>query len=301
MTCSQDLKSQIAELARVLRQQLEDLRACGHTHIPQPQAVLPSVGSREGLLPPNSSVDQRTLGGGSGGQGRAAAQRLFLSSMSDGPQGLADGVDAMNPVSAAGSNQNPRDDAATALVAAEQRLRALRQEEIGDCTRCKLCSGRANIVFGVGSPRAEVAFVGEAPGADEDAQGEPFVGRAGRLLTRMIEAMGMRRQDVYICNVIKCRPPGNRDPEPEEVASCEPFLKQQLAIVQPKIIVALGRYACQCLLRTKQPMSRLRGRWADYEGIALMPTFHPAYLLRSPDKKREAWQDLRAVLDKLKS
>ncbi|MEM7496262.1 MAG: uracil-DNA glycosylase [Myxococcota bacterium] len=289
MTRSQDLKLRITELARMLRQQLEDLRACGHTFIPRPQAAfLPagvcSQGQRQGVA----------------GEG-AQVPRLFLSSVHGGPQGLADGRDAINRVSTAGDDQNPRDDVSAALANAEQQLRALRQEEIGDCTRCKLCSGRTNIVFGVGNPRAEVVFVGEAPGADEDAQGEPFVGRAGRLLTRMIEAMGMQRQDVYICNVIKCRPPGNRDPEPDEVASCEPFLKKQLAIVQPRIIVALGRYACQCLLRTKQSMSRLRGQWADYEGIALMPTFHPAYLLRSPDKKREVWRDLRAVLDRLKS
>ncbi|MEM7588845.1 MAG: uracil-DNA glycosylase [Myxococcota bacterium] len=179
-------------------------------------------------------------------------------------------------------------------------LDQLRQEKIGDCMRCKLCSHRTHIVFGVGNPQAQVVFVGEAPGAAEDAQGEPFVGRAGQLLTRMIEAMGLKRQDVYICNVIKCRPPDNRDPEPDEVRACEPFLKKQLSILKPKVIVALGRYACQCLLRTNRSMSQLRGSWSTYEGVCLMPTFHPAYLLRSPSKKREVWEDLRQVLQKLK-
>ena len=139
-------------------------------------------------------------------------------------------------------------------------------------------------------------FVGEAPGADEDAQGEPFVGKAGQLLTKMIEAMGFARGDVYICNVIKCRPPGNRNPEPDEVAACEPFLKRQLAAIRPRVIVALGKFAAQCLLRDDSPITRAaRATCADYEGIPLMPTFHPAYLLRDPSKKKEAWEDLKAV------
>jgi uracil-DNA glycosylase len=172
---------------------------------------------------------------------------------------------------------------------------ALLREEIGDCQRCKLAPSRRNLVYGVGNPDADLVFVGEAPGADEDAQGEPFVGKAGQLLTKMIEAMGYRRQDVYICNVLKCRPPGNRDPEPDEVASCEPFLKRQLAAIRPRMIVALGRFAVQCLLRDAAPISRLRGGFRSYEGIPLMPTFHPAYLLRDPSKKRLAWDDLKAV------
>jgi uracil-DNA glycosylase family 4 len=169
------------------------------------------------------------------------------------------------------------------------------REEIGDCQRCKLAGGRTNIVYGVGNPDADLVFVGEAPGADEDARGEPFVGKAGQLLTKMIEAMGYRRQDVYICNVLKCRPPGNRNPEPDEVASCEPFLKRQLAALRPRMIVALGKFAVQCLLRDDAPISRLRGNFRSYEGIPLMPTFHPAYLLRDPSKKKPAWEDLKAV------
>ena len=172
---------------------------------------------------------------------------------------------------------------------------ALVREELGDCQRCKLAPGRTNLVFGVGNPDAELVFVGEAPGADEDAQGEPFVGKAGQLLTKMIEAMGYRREDVYICNVLKCRPPGNRNPEPDEVASCEPFLKRQLAAIRPRMIVALGKFAAQCLLRDDTPITRMRGSFRSYEGIPLMPTLHPAYLLRDPSKKKLAWEDLKAV------
>jgi DNA polymerase len=169
------------------------------------------------------------------------------------------------------------------------------RDELGDCKRCKLWPSRQNLVFGVGNPDANLVFVGEAPGADEDAQGEPFVGRAGQLLTKMIEAMGYARSDVYICNVLKCRPPGNRNPEPDEVASCEPFLKKQLGAIRPRMIVALGKFAVQCLLRDDSPIGRLRGNFRAYEGIPLMPTFHPAYLLRDPSKKKLAWDDLKAV------
>jgi uracil-DNA glycosylase len=169
------------------------------------------------------------------------------------------------------------------------------REELGDCKRCKLCATRTNIVFGVGNPDASLVFVGEAPGADEDAQGEPFVGKAGQLLTKMIEAMGYARGDVYICNVLRCRPPGNRNPEPDEVAACEPFLKKQLGAIRPRMIVALGKFAVQCLLRDDSPIGRLRGNLRSYEGIPLMPTFHPAYLLRDPSKKKLAWDDLKAV------
>ena len=170
------------------------------------------------------------------------------------------------------------------------------RRELGDCQRCKLCSTRKNIVFGSGNPRAELVFVGEGPGENEDLQGVPFVGAAGELLTKMIEAMGFRRDDVYICNVVKCRPPGNRNPEPDEIASCEPFLRAQLAAIQPKVVVALGKFAAQTLLRDATPITRMRGNWRTYEGIQLMPTFHPAYLLRSPAEKRKAWEDLQAVM-----
>ena len=151
-------------------------------------------------------------------------------------------------------------------------------------------------MFGSGNPRAELVFVGEAPGQDEDLQGVPFVGKAGQLLTKMIEAMKFSRDDVYICNVVKCRPPNNRNPELAEIASCEPFLKAQLKTLQPKVIVALGKFAAQTLLRDATPITRLRGQWREYEGIPLMPTFHPAYLLRSPNEKKSAWLDLQEVM-----
>src|SRR6266851_10146223 len=171
------------------------------------------------------------------------------------------------------------------------------REFIGDCQRCKLAPRRTNLVFGVGNPNAELMFVGEAPGADEDARGEPFVGRAGQLLTDIIErGMGLRRADVYICNVIKCRPPDNRNPEADEVAACEPFLMRQIDLVQPRAIVALGTFAVQALLKVKTPISRLRGNWHEVRGVKLMPTFHPAYLLRSPGEKRWVWQDIQEVM-----
>jgi uracil-DNA glycosylase family 4 len=172
--------------------------------------------------------------------------------------------------------------------------------EMGECVRCKLHKGRHNIVFGVGDPKARLMFVGEAPGEDEDLKGEPFVGKAGQLLTKMIEAMGLRRQDVYICNTVKCRPPNNRNPEPDELAACEPFLKGQLASVKPEVIVTLGKFAAQALLREQTPISRLRGQWREYEGIPVMPTFHPAYLLRSPQEKVKVWDDLQSVMKKLR-
>jgi len=172
--------------------------------------------------------------------------------------------------------------------------------DIGDCQRCKLAPHRTNLVFGVGNPRAELVFVGEAPGRDEDLKAEPFVGRAGQLLTEIIvKGMKLRREDVYIANIIKCRPPQNRNPEPDEIASCEPFLVRQLAIIQPKVIVALGTFAAQALLKTRTPITRLRGVWADYHGIPLMPTFHPAYLLRNPAEKRVVWQDIQEVMKRL--
>ena len=172
---------------------------------------------------------------------------------------------------------------------------------IGDCQRCKLCSGRTHIVFGVGNPHAKLMFVGEGPGRDEDLKGEPFVGRAGQLLTDIItKGMGLKREDVYICNVVKCRPPENRNPEPDEVAACEPFLKKQIDIIRPQIIVGLGKFAVQTLLNSKMPISKLRGTWASYHGIKLMPTFHPAYLLRNPADKKLVWEDIKKVIQEMR-
>lgn len=171
--------------------------------------------------------------------------------------------------------------------------------ELGDCRRCQLGGTRTNLVFGVGNEQSEIVFVGEAPGRDEDLKGEPFVGEAGQLLTKIIQAMGLAREDVYICNVLKCRPPNNRNPQPEEIEACQPFLLRQLQAISPKIIIALGTFAAQTLLQTRAPISQLRGQVHDYHGIPLMPTFHPAFLLRNPGKKREVWEDMKQVLKML--
>jgi DNA polymerase len=179
-----------------------------------------------------------------------------------------------------------------------QSLEGLRAE-LGDCQRCSLGRTRKNLVFGEGNPHASLVFVGEAPGADEDSQGRPFVGRAGQLLTKIIEAMGMKRSDVYICNILKCRPPENRNPLPGEIASCESFLIQQLKVIRPKVICALGTFAARTLLRKEVPITVLRGHFHDYQGIKVMPTFHPAYLLRNPNAKRQVWEDVQVVMKEL--
>jgi len=183
---------------------------------------------------------------------------------------------------------------------AEERLRAIR-EEIGDCRRCRLCDGRSKIVFGVGDPRARLIFVGEGPGADEDRSGEPFVGRAGQLLTDIItKGMGLARADVYIANIVKCRPPDNRTPLPDEAATCLPFLEAQIAAIGPEVIVALGATACTYLLGVHVQITKFRGTWSNFRGIPLMPTFHPSYLLRNPPgAKRQVWEDVQKVLTRL--
>jgi DNA polymerase len=187
------------------------------------------------------------------------------------------------------------DESAPSSESAVRQLAAIR-EDIGDCVRCKLCRlGRKQIVFGVGNPEADLMFVGEAPGRDEDIQGIPFVGRAGQKLTQIIEAIGLTREDVYIANVIKCRPPDNRNPEPDEVDQCEPFLFRQVDTIKPKVIVALGTFAARSLLKTMEPISRLRGRVYEYRGAKLVPTFHPAFLLRNPSCRREVWEDMKKV------
>ena len=219
---------------------------------------------------------------------RAAAGAAVASAASappdDLPAALRDDAPDAGPVGGS---------PAAALVA----IRA----DLGDCIRCKLhAQGRKQIVYGVGNPSADLMFVGEAPGADEDIQGEPFVGRAGQLLTKIIEAMGYTRKDVYIANVLKCRPPGNRNPEPDEVASCQPFLFRQIDVVQPKVMVALGTFAAQALLDTKDPIGRLRGRAWPCRDRLLVPTFHPAFLLRSPDRKRDTWDDMKLVMSILR-
>lgn len=176
-----------------------------------------------------------------------------------------------------------------------ETLEAIRTD-LGDCTRCRLSKNRKNIVFGTGDPHAKLMFVGEGPGYEEDQMGEPFVGAAGRLLTKIIEAINHTREQVYICNIIKCRPPGNRNPMPDEIEICFPFLKRQIASVKPDIICALGTFAAQTLLETKSPISKLRGSFYDYMGSKVLPTYHPAYLLRNPEKKRDVWEDMKKLM-----
>jgi uracil-DNA glycosylase family 4 len=179
-----------------------------------------------------------------------------------------------------------------------ERLEAIRTD-LGECRRCRLSQSRKHIVFGAGDPHARLVFVGEGPGYDEDQKGEPFIGAAGRLLTKIIEAIKFTRDQVYICNIIKCRPPGNRNPLPDEIEACLPFLKRQLTAIKPDVICALGTFAAQALLDTTLPISKLKGRFHEYNGIRVLPTYHPAYLLRNPDKKRDVWEDMKKMMKAL--
>ena len=200
------------------------------------------------------------------------------------------------PVEAATAEESATAESAGGGHAVLEDVRAA----LGDCRRCLLHRTRHHLVFGEGSPQAELVFVGEAPGADEDAQGRPFVGRAGQLLTKIIGAMGLRREEVYICNILKCRPPGNRNPQPDEIVACEPFLIQQLRAIRPRVICALGTFAAHTLLKSEAPISVLRGRFHSYQGIPLMPTYHPAYLLRNPGAKKQVWEDVQMVMQALR-
>ncbi|WP_029917763.1 uracil-DNA glycosylase [Pelobacter seleniigenes] len=204
-------------------------------------------------------------------------------------------VTAFEPTEPAAASAGKK--TATAVSAPE----TLAELEAGlqGCQLCPLCQERKNIVFGQGNPQADLVLVGEAPGREEDERGYPFVGEAGRLLEKILFAMNLQREDVYICNVIKCRPPHNRDPEAGEIATCEQFLQRQLEIIKPRLVITLGRFAAHTLLQTAEPISRLRGHWKEYRGIAVMPTFHPAYLLRNPAGKREVWQDMKQVMQRL--
>jgi len=187
----------------------------------------------------------------------------------------------------------------TTVTVADETLESIRTD-IGNCKRCALSEKRTSIVFGAGDPKARLVFVGEGPGYEEDKSGEPFVGAAGKLLTKIIEAIHLTREKVYICNIIKCRPPGNRNPLPDEINTCFPFLKRQLSVIKPDFICALGTFAAQTLLQTKQPISRLRGHFHDYKGIKVMPTYHPAYLLRNENKKRDVWEDMKMLIKEMK-
>jgi uracil-DNA glycosylase len=206
---------------------------------------------------------------------------------------------ALQSDQAAPENEPAPNEAAFPII--HDKVAALREirEDLGECTRCRLHKGRTNLVFGVGNVNADLMFVGEGPGADEDAQGEPFVGRAGQLLNNMISAMGLKREEVYIANVVKCRPPGNRTPEKDECDVCSPFLLRQIAVIQPKVIVALGAVAAKNLLAVNDSMANLRGRWYDFRGARLAVTYHPAYLLRDPRQKKETWKDLQMVMQYL--
>lgn len=238
------------------------------------------IESREELLTLVRSLSERVRVDGSGGRPLS-----YLSPKRSG--GEAD------------AEEGPAPEAGTSGEAGHSALEALR-EELGDCRRCPLHQTRHRIVFGEGAPRAELVFVGEAPGADEDAQGRPFVGRAGQLLTKIIGAMGLKREDVYICNILKCRPPGNRNPQPDEIAACEPFLIRQLQVIRPKVICALGTFSAHTLLKSEAPISVLRGCFHAYQGIPLMPTYHPAYLLRNPGAKKQVWEDVQMVMKALR-
>lgn len=230
-----------------------------------------------------------------------ASVREYLSELAEsGVDGLP--VEEQGPEEQGqGSRVKGQDAGASPALTSVRSLTELR-ELIGDCRRCGLSASRSNLVFGAGDQHARLVFVGEAPGADEDRQGEPFVGEAGGILARLIGAMGLRRDQVYICNVLKCRPPANRNPHRDEIDSCVPLLYQQLGLIKPQVIVALGTFAAQTLLENKEPISRLRGQFHDWRGIPLMPTFHPAFLLRNKDQKQhywDVWHDMQLVLQKL--
>ncbi len=279
-----------AEVAEETLRHLAWLRSAGVIEVPHP------------ALPPPVPVEPAPARQVPAASRPSPAPRPRSAEPSGAPQA---GTPATPDLAAAPprSASSPVTEAAATYSASDkgcgsEALLAIRRD-LGECTRCKLAGGRTHLVFGVGNPRAELLFVGEGPGADEDQQGEPFVGKAGQLLTKMIEAMGFRREDVYIANVVKCRPPGNRNPEPDEIAACEPFLRAQIAALSPRVIVALGKFAAQTLLRDPTPITKLRGRWSSYDGVKLMPTFHPAYLLRSPEEKKRAWEDLQLVMKEL--
>lgn len=230
------------------------------------------------------------------------SQSSLINIMDKGMKEILDSIRAYIEIDrASGIDEFFVDDgfAACAKIDTISDLETLKKE-ISSCKCCSLCKTRKNIVFGSGNPKAELMFVGEAPGQDEDIQGLPFVGRAGQLLTKIIEAMGLKRSDVYIANILKCRPPNNRPPLPTEIIECENILKKQIDIIKPRVICALGKFASQTLLRTETPISALRGNFREYNGIKLMPTFHPAYLLRNPNDKKLVWEDMKKIMKELK-
>ncbi|HJQ68162.1 MAG TPA: uracil-DNA glycosylase [Blastocatellia bacterium] len=285
----EDIKAELAGIARQLEEQLRFYREIGITDIGGAGSALESAATADSRA---EAVLIVAPGPAEPAESEAVMPRKRASA---GQAGLFGDISADDSAEA-----QPKGARLPVIEAQDATLEAIR-EDIGECVRCKLHEHRNNIVFGEGSPQAKLVFIGEGPGADEDATGRPFVGRAGQLLDKIIQAIGLKREEVYISNVVKCRPPGNRTPERDEVATCEQFLFRQLALIRPSVIVALGSPAFQCIMRTKETITRARGEWRDWNGIKVMPTFHPAYLLRSPDKKREAWDDMKKVRDYLNS
>lgn len=319
-----DLRSEALALAAELTEQMKYLRDIGVTHVD-----VPGEGSPLALTGPTleaNSVADRSIDIQTAGHSDSKTALANRNTAAEPPKETMPAV-ASRPVapkeqmaekphtpqvnlfgeiepapakpSAIASSRTPGIPSLEGLPK-DESLQAIR-DDIGDCKRCRLCEHRTKIVFGEGNPQAELMFVGEGPGADEDISGRPFVGRAGKLLDKIIEAIGMRREEVYIANAVKCRPPGNRTPERDEVATCENFLFRQISFVNPKVIVVLGAAALQCLFGPRETITRSRGQWRDWNGYKVMVTFHPAYLLRSPDKKRETWEDMKKVRDYLKS
>ena len=285
-----ELSHELSEIAEAIRAQLEWQQACGSTGVPRSNEAESVPLAAEGAAPLTASVEESVQAG--------LAQRVDSVVPQEG------GALRALPAAASGAKQLGLASASSKSAHelpgdAEGRGRRLTvlAAEVGACTRCGLHATRKQAVFARGTGSSGLCFVGEGPGADEDLQGYPFVGAAGQLLDRMIEAMGIARDEVYVCNIVKCRPPDNRKPEPGEMAACIPYLEEQLALVAPQVIVALGGTAVQGLLGTSEGITRLRGKWKLYRGrVPVMPTFHPAYLLRTPGAKREVWDDLQSVL-----
>lgn len=290
------LRATLGSIAQSLRKSSEQSGGCDPALAERIETAARAAVTRfaEAAPPPEPSKPAATPVAGEATASVADAGRQVATSRGPTDRGSKSGASA--PVGEL--PWVPQKGSAPAKGVGSDALRAIRAD-LGDCERCGLCARRSNIVFGVGNPRARLMFVGEAPGADEDRQGEPFVGRAGQLLTKMIGAMGLSRADVYIANVVKCRPPGNRDPQPDEVANCRPFLDRQIAAIEPEAIVTLGRVAASTLLDRSVAITRERGSWTSYRDVPVLLTLHPAFLLRQPTAKKDAWADLQKVMQRL--
>jgi DNA polymerase len=285
--------------ARELRDRLIWLRTLGVEEIPGSASERSAAATIDAAAGPERAHDG--VAAGEGAPPGVTQPDLFGGEKAAGGDAPGASGRRRRRGAAAGSRTSPLASARAPDAPDAAAGLSLIRADLGDCQRCRLHEKRTNVVFGVGDPNARLMFIGEGPGADEDRQGEPFVGRAGQLLTRIIEAMGLRREQVYIANVVKCRPPENRTPLPEEVITCSPFLFQQVATIRPRVIVCLGTPAAQTVLATRETITRMRGTFREVGGIRIMPTFHPAYLLRNPAAKREVWEDMKNVMDCLKS